>query len=712
MMNAISLFSGAGIGDFYLNESDINVVLANEVLEGRAKAYTELHKGTKVLVGDIRLSNIKEQIVSSAKNNNVKFVIATPPCQGLSKAGMNKTGSSILEDKRNLLALNAVEIVEAISPDYLLVENVPRFRGMLFPHGNELVSFEQLLSITFGVKYNIDVRILDAADFGVPQTRNRIVYRIWRKGLDWTVPAPEKHVTLLDAIGDLPSLEAGQSSDIKNHFARKHPANQIIWMQNTPTGASAYSNNEFYPQKENGEKIRGYHNCYMRMRWDRPASTITMRNEIISSQENVHPGRPLWNGLWSDARVLTLRELLIVSSLPPDLDAPKSISETSFRHLIGEGIPPLMLKKIIQGIDSKPIQSRLSALSLFAGGGIAETYFKETGIDVKVANELLQDRAEFYKYCFKTCDVIPGDIRDKKVFDSVVKSARKNSVKFILATPPCQGMSTLGTKQYATDARNELFWYVIKAIDSLEPDYTLIENVPKFIKLLFEYEGQLLNIVDILKRCLGNKYKVEMRFLNAMNYGIPQSRPRAIIKIYKKELSWPWPKEASHVITLKEAIGDLPSLDPGETSDYKWHTAEGFSKAQIEALRYTPEGKSALKNEVFYPKKPNGERVKGFHNTYKRMKWSEPAPARTTNSYLVSGHNNVHPGRLLENGLWSDPRALTLRELIIVSSLPLTWDIPENSKEPFVRQLIGEAIPSLLSKVIVQEIFNTPGEES
>ena len=63
------------------------------------------------------------------------------------------------------------------------------------------------------------------------------------------------------------------------------------------------------------------------MNWDRPAPTVTMRNEIISSQENVHPGRELPDGTWSDARVLSLRELLIVSSLPAEMEIPKSLSE-------------------------------------------------------------------------------------------------------------------------------------------------------------------------------------------------------------------------------------------------------------------------------------------------------------------------------------------------------------------------------------------------
>lgn len=109
-------------------------------------------------------------------------------------------------------------------------------------------------------------------------------------------------------------------------------------------------NKIYYPKKPDGSRITGYGNSYKRMRWDYPAPTITMRNEIVSSQENVHPGRPLPDGLWSDARVLTLRELLIVSSLPPDMDIPANLTETAFRQLIGEGIPPKLMKEIMRGI--------------------------------------------------------------------------------------------------------------------------------------------------------------------------------------------------------------------------------------------------------------------------------------------------------------------------------------------------------------------------
>lgn len=356
----------------------------------------------------------------------------------------------------------------------------------------------------------------------------------------------------------------------------------------------------------------------------------------------------------------------------------------------------------------------INALSLFAGGGIAETYFESVGIHVKIANELLPERAMFYQSTHPWSEMICGDISDETIYEEVIKKAKSNNVKFLIATPPCQGMSTLGKRQYGSDKRNSLIRYALKAIDDLNPDYVFIENVPKFLELLYDSDGNTCykedlvthyHIVELLKNKYSDRYIIDSKILNAMNYGVPQSRPRAIIKLYRKGLVWDWPKEDEHIITLREAIGDLPSLEAGQTSSIKWHHALNHNERQVIALRHTPEGKSAMKNEVYYPKKKDGTRVKGFHNTYNRMRWDEPAPARTTNNHLMSGHNNVHPGRRLSDGTWSDARVLTLRELIIVSSLPLNWNIPENFNESKIRIMIGEAIPPLLSKRIVEKIF-------
>ena len=366
------------------------------------------------------------------------------------------------------------------------------------------------------------------------------------------------------------------------------------------------------------------------------------------------------------------------------------------------------------------MSKRIIGLSMFSGGGIAETYFEQIGIHIAVANELVPERAKFYKHTHPETEMICGDIADERIFSSVMERAKEEGTKFLLATPPCQGMSTLGRKEYQKDDRNSLIQYVLKAIDELDPQYVLIENVPKFIKLLYDEDGTTYfcdtaksekpyHIIELLEKIYADRYHVEMKVVNAMNYGVPQSRPRVIIKLYKKDLHWPWPKEEEHIITLREAIGDLPSLEAGQTSDIKWHNALKHNERQVEALRHTPEGKSAMKNEVYYPKKADGSRVKGFHNTYNRMRWDEPAPARTTNNHIMSGHNNVHPGRLLPDGTWSDARVLTFRELVIVSSLPLDWNIPEDFPESKIRVIIGEAIPPLLSKKIAETIFPKEG---
>lgn len=88
-------------------------------------------------------------------------------------------------------------------------------------------------------------------------------------------------------------MEPNQTSSLKNHWARKHPENQIDWLRHTPEGCSAFHNKTHYPIKANGERVKGYPNCYKRMVWDAPSPTVTMRNEIMSSQDKVHPGRPI-----------------------------------------------------------------------------------------------------------------------------------------------------------------------------------------------------------------------------------------------------------------------------------------------------------------------------------------------------------------------------------------------------------------------------------
>ena len=345
----------------------------------------------------------------------------------------------------------------------------------------------------------------------------------------------------------------------------------------------------------------------------------------------------------------------------------------------------------------------MKGVSLFCSAGIAETYFKENGIDIVVANELHKNRCDLHSWLYKECHTICGDITQPDIFGQVLKETQDNDCKFLLATPPCQGMSSLGKKDYVEDKRNYLIFYAFDLIDKCDFDYILIENVPKFLKLYFPYKGEGRKLVEIVADKYGEKYNIESFVLNAKDYGVPQSRPRGFVKLWKKGLSWGNPITQPE-ITLRTAIGDLPSLEAGEDSGIKWHYAKPHNERDIDAMRHTPEGKSAFLNAEHYPKKENGERMKGFHNTFARMRWDEPCPARAMQSGNMGGHNNVHPGRLLPDGTYSDARVLTLRELFIVSSLPADWDLPQWCSDNFIRQMIGEAIPPRFSEAIIKNI--------
>lgn len=343
------MFSSAGIAETYFKDIGLNTIVANELLIKRANLYSNLNPDTIVINGDITNKNIKNKILDNS--NNINYLIATPPCQGVSRAGKNHNLSDMINDERNYLIFHVIEIIHKKKPDYILIENVPRFLDLLLPYKNKLLPIKDILTKEFSTCYNIEIEILDSSDFGVAQKRLRSIIKLYKKNLTWVWPTRnEKKISVYEAISYLPSLESNQKSDIPWHYARKHTEKHILWMKNTPTGKSAFENEIYYPKKENGEKIKGYKATYARMSWDEPAPTITMRNDAISSQRNVHPGRKLNDGTFSDARVLTPLELMILTSLPSNWNIPKDTPEILIRQCLGECVPPLLIKKIMNDI--------------------------------------------------------------------------------------------------------------------------------------------------------------------------------------------------------------------------------------------------------------------------------------------------------------------------------------------------------------------------
>ena len=378
--------------------------------------------------------------------------------------------------------------------------------------------------------------------------------------------------------------------------------------------------------------------------------------------------------------------------------------------------------------------NRLKGVSLFANVGIAETYLKDTGIDILVANELLEERAKFYSHLYPDSEMIIGDITQDNIYNAIISKCREKNIDFLIATPPCQGMSLAG-KMDNFDPRNSLIYYAVKVIKDIQPKYVLIENVPQQLKTTIRYNGELIPIPEYLRRELGNNYNFASNSLIcAKDFDVPQMRKRNITLISRKDMDYIWelPSIPHKEITLKDAIGDLPSLDPllreglEETiklfPDYekkrqsglaisKWHFPPTHAKKHVVSLMHTPSGCSAINNTYFYPKKDNGDRVNGHYNTYRRFSWDKPARTITQNSGVISSLCCVHPGRKIyddgdENSRnYSDARCLTIYELMIVTSLPKDWNIPDWADERLIRSVIGEGIPPMLIKNIVYELI-------
>lgn len=374
---------------------------------------------------------------------------------------------------------------------------------------------------------------------------------------------------------------------------------------------------------------------------------------------------------------------------------------------------------------------KLRGISLFANVGVAEACLESIGVDMKVANEFVPQRARFYQDVYKNTHMICGDIKDDEVRNLIVEEAIANNVNFVMATPPCQGMSMAGNRA-EFDIRNELIYYAVDIIKRVNPEYALIENVPTILKTKIAVNGEVMLIPDYLKRELGSNYTFnEESLVKAMDYSIPQMRERNIFLLVRKDknIIWKFP-EKTGIVTLEEAIGSLPSVDPllregleftlEKFPDFEkkkrvaekvspWHKPPVHSWKQVEWMMHTPSGKSAIYNEVYYPQKENGIHIVAHHNHYRRMAWEKPSRTITQNNGVISSLACVHPGRPYQKDgeiLYSDPRVLTIYEILIVSSLPLDWPIPSWANDSLIRKVIGEGIPSKLIKVIVEQLTN------
>lgn len=197
----------------------------------------------------------------------------------------------------------------------------------------------------------------------------------------------------------------------------------------------------------------------------------------------------------------------------------------------------------------------IKGVSLFANVGIGEFYLKDINIDIVLANEILKKRANFYSHIYPNVDMVCGDIRNKNIFDVLVKKFFEKGCDFLLATPPCQGMSIAG-KMDINDERNRLVIDLIEFIKITRPSNILIENVVGILNFSIRMNnGEKILIKDYIINSLeGMGYFVNYSILDACDYDTPHFRKRVIFLISKYRL-WCFPEKRSKIksFSLNEA---------------------------------------------------------------------------------------------------------------------------------------------------------------
>ncbi|MBX7000558.1 DNA cytosine methyltransferase [Bacillus sp. FSL K6-0046] len=408
-MYYISLFSGGGIGDIGFRKAGLKPIVLNELENYRAQIAKRNFPEANVIKGDIK-DKLKEIEIFTknfleTKNSEELFLIsATPPCQGMSKNGIGTILKAMREgkrpkvDERNLLFTYSIELVEKLKPRYFFFENVDRMLNTYYIDNDKKQKilmvdyFEQKMS---SIGYKGEFRIVNFADYGLPQNRRRLVGLFSRKDLhlDKSLLFPKQthssnpslfekqHITLREAIDFLPKLDSKSAESAHSDY---HPLHQVpvsrpdlyYWISNTKEGDTAFNNNKcpicsFIASKEDlycpkcshllpkpvVEKdgmlrmIKGYISAYKRMKFDEPAPTITTRSAYAGSDNNVHP---------EQNRVLSIYEVALLQGIYPEefkwgpivktLRGKEVIEEigniTLLRDILGEPVSPVFSKKV------------------------------------------------------------------------------------------------------------------------------------------------------------------------------------------------------------------------------------------------------------------------------------------------------------------------------------------------------------------------------
>jgi DNA (cytosine-5)-methyltransferase 1 len=365
-------------------------------------------------------------------------------------------------------------------------------------------------------------------------------------------------------------------------------------------------------------------------------------------------------------------------------------------------------------------------IDLFAGAGGLTTGFHLAGFESLCAIDIDKKALATYKHNYPNVEVVHQDIRKINPLElRLLLGLQREELTAMIGGPPCQGFSRNipAGYRYLNDSRNQLYRTFLEFVQEFRPIHVVIENVSEILKA---YDGTVRNEITVQLESLG--YKVVSGSLNAAYYGVPQTRARAFfLASLERSLQLPKPTHfgdirsdyktktcnqltlleanTAAIVTVKDAIADLPPLDAGQeynAEDYPSipqslyqtilrsgstkivnHVARALTPVQIARVRALKEGQDArdLPPELA-PKKH-------YSGAYGRLYWDKPA--RTITRWVF------HPG----SGRFFHPtqnRTITIREAARLHSYPDNFHFLGTYTD--MSSQIGESVPPLLAKAI------------
>lgn len=341
---AIDLFCGAGGLTSGLKAAGFAVLAGFELDEIAAETYKMNHKKSRIFLGDLSCLDPQE-IMDCLKlqPGELDLLAGCPPCQGFSTHKTRNKSSSVL-DVRNDLVFEMLRFIKVFKPKTLMIENVP---GLAKDQRIEKLKTE--LALLGYITNENTVKVLDAADFGVPQRRKRMILQASRLGvIDDPVKVKERS-TVRSAIGHLPI--PGNSGDAlhDSSSSRSEKVRNII--KNIPLNGGSRS--ELPPELWLPCHIKRpgcYRDVYGRMTWGQVAPTITGGCTNPSKGRFLHPEQD---------RAITLREAALLQTFPKNYKFSLKKGKDFAALMIGNALPPLLIrahaKKYLQHLKSAHI---------------------------------------------------------------------------------------------------------------------------------------------------------------------------------------------------------------------------------------------------------------------------------------------------------------------------------------------------------------------